>query len=94
MAILSRRGARTLFLVGPEDPGFDILEQNFGRGAVGLRTFEGALMKVIPGMDHMLGAPHARESAADAIISFLKASSDPSASATTPLPIQATEAAL
>ena len=94
MAILSRRGARTLFLVGPEDPGFDILEQNFGRRAVGLRTFEGALMKVIPGMDHMLGAPHARESAADAIISFLKASSDPSASATTPLPIQATEAAL
>jgi pimeloyl-ACP methyl ester carboxylesterase len=95
MAILSRRGVRTLFLVAPEDPGFDILEQNFGRGAVGLRAFEGASMKVVPGMDHMLGARHARQAAADLIVNFLKTSSAPSASATIPLlsPQPATEAA-
>jgi hypothetical protein len=70
MATLSRRGAGTLFLVSPEDPGFDILEQDFGREAVGLRAFQDASVKVAPSMDHMLGARQERQAAVDLLVNF------------------------
>lgn len=71
MATLARRGARTLFLNAEDDLAIEVLERNFGRRAVGLSRFEGASMKIIPELDHMLSGRQMRQTVAGHMIDFL-----------------------
>jgi alpha/beta superfamily hydrolase len=74
MAALSRRHAKTLFLYAPEDGGFDVFEQHFGRGGAGLRAFQGASLQIVQGIDHSLSSRGMRRTVAQLMIAFAAAS--------------------
>jgi pimeloyl-ACP methyl ester carboxylesterase len=71
MGILSRRRTRTLFLFAPGDGSIGVLEREFGRGGAGLRTFDGAEMHIVPGLDHNLSSVAMRQTASDLMVDFL-----------------------
>ncbi len=75
MAELSRRGVRTLFLFAPEDDGISAVEQEFGPRGAGLA--DGASMRVVAGLDHMLSGPAMRLMAADLMLDFLDVAAVP-----------------
>lgn len=86
MAVLSRRGTRTLFLFSPGDPGVDSIMQHFGRDGRRLAQFPGATMRFVPGLDHNLSTAAMQRQVA-AIM--LEALAGPPA---TPAVVQAAEA--
>jgi hypothetical protein len=70
MATLQRRGVRTIFLLGPVDPGIAAVEEVFGRGATELDAF-GAQMCIIPGVDHHISGRQARLATITRMIDFI-----------------------
>ncbi len=73
MAGLSRRRKRTLFLFDPGHAGAYEIQNLFGKGGAGLKSFAGAEIQMVPGLGEAVGAPAARRIAADIMIDFIAA---------------------
>ncbi len=87
MAALAARGARTLFLFCPGDPGIAAMAGHFGPGAARLRRYRGAEMRIVPGLDHVLSTRAMQAKAANLMIEFLgpaRASPGPSLTQSAP----------
>jgi len=71
---LTRRGARTLFLFakeGERNNGLDAMEDEFGRGSDSLRSYPGAVLRIVQDMDHLLSTRAMRLMAAQIMAQFL-----------------------
>jgi hypothetical protein len=77
MASLAVRGVRTFLLFSPDDNGIDMMQQEFGKGGVGIRRFAGATLRIEPGLDHILTGRDMRRIAATLMTDFLIATLAP-----------------
>ncbi len=71
MAALAGRGVRSLFLYSAGDPGLDVLDTVLGPDEDRLRTWPGADIRVVPGIDHILSGRHMRAQVANLMVTFL-----------------------
>jgi alpha/beta superfamily hydrolase len=71
MAVLARRGAKTLLLFSAHDNGLDMMEQEFGQGFAGLRAFAGADLRIAHEADHLLSTRAMRQAAIQIMAQFL-----------------------
>ncbi len=71
MRRLAGRRVRSLFLYSVGDPGLDMVETLFGQSGRGLHAYEGASVRVIDGIDHILSHGPMRELVANEIATFL-----------------------
>jgi pimeloyl-ACP methyl ester carboxylesterase len=71
VATLAQRGARALFLFSLDDNGVDAMEQEFGRGAAGLRAYKQVRLSIVPEADHLLSTRAMRRAVIEAMARFL-----------------------
>jgi pimeloyl-ACP methyl ester carboxylesterase len=86
MNTLSARHARILFLVSPVDSAADMVREEFGAGGDWLRDYHGAVMKIVPGLDHQLSTPAMRQDAIALMLAFLPPGHEPANAAPIRIP--------
>lgn len=72
MAILSRRGVKTLLLFGENDLGLDSVTQEFGALTSGPQLGENVTLLVLPDFDHLVSHAPTRRAAAQSLLAFLQ----------------------
>jgi pimeloyl-ACP methyl ester carboxylesterase len=73
LARLSRRRARMLFLFDPDHAGAYEIQNLFGKGGAGLKSYAGAEIRMVASLGDAVGEAAARRQAADIMIDFIAA---------------------